>query len=81
MNDDGPMARMPDLLELAEKHDLKIATGRYYRLQNEKRSFVHKAAETVLPTRFGEFRAMPFVNDRDRLSICVVKGVLNLKRR
>ncbi len=76
MNDDGTMARMPDLLEFAEKHDLKIATVAdiiAYRMKNE--SFVHKAAETVLPTRFGEFRAMAFVNDIDRFEhLALVKG-------
>ena len=66
MNEDGTMARMPDLERFAEEHGLKIATVAdviEYRMRNE--SFVHEAAETVLPTPFGEFRAVAFVNDID----------------
>jgi 3,4-dihydroxy 2-butanone 4-phosphate synthase/GTP cyclohydrolase II len=76
MNDNGTMARMPDLVKFAERHDLKIATVAdviAYRMQNE--SFVHKVAETVLPTPFGEFKAMAFVNDIDDYEhLALVKG-------
>jgi 3,4-dihydroxy 2-butanone 4-phosphate synthase/GTP cyclohydrolase II len=76
MNDDGSMARMPDLERFAQKHGLKIATVRdviAYRMRNE--SFVHKAAETLLPTPFGEFKAVAFVNDLDNHEhLALVKG-------
>jgi 3,4-dihydroxy 2-butanone 4-phosphate synthase/GTP cyclohydrolase II len=76
MNDDGTMARMPDLIQFAEKHGLKIATIAdiiAYRMRNE--SFVHKVAETVLPTPFGEFKAMAFLNDIDDYEhLALVKG-------
>jgi len=76
MNDDGTMARMPNLEAFAEEHGLKIATVAdiiAYRMRKE--SFVHKAAETILPTRFGEFRAMAFVNDIDDYEhMALVKG-------
>jgi 3,4-dihydroxy 2-butanone 4-phosphate synthase/GTP cyclohydrolase II len=76
MNDDGTMSRMPDLVKFAERHDLKIATVAdiiAYRMRNE--SFVHLAAETVLPTPFGEFKAMAFVNDIDNFEhLALVKG-------
>ncbi len=76
MNDDGTMARMPDLMQFAEKHGLKIATIAdiiAYRMRNE--SFVHKVAETVLPTPFGEFKAMAFLNDIDDYEhLALVKG-------
>ncbi len=79
MNDDGTMARMPDLIEFAEKHDLKIATVAdiiAYRMRNE--SFVHMVAETVLPTPFGEFKAYGFVNDIDnREHLAIVKGEID----
>ncbi len=79
MNDDGTMSRMPDLIKFAEKHDLKIATVAdviAYRMKNE--SFVHQAAETVLPTAYGEFRAMAFVNDIDRFEhLALVKGKID----
>lgn len=76
MNDDGTMARMPDLIEFAEEHDLKIATVAdiiAYRMRNE--SFVRMVAETVLPTPFGEFKAYGFINDIDnREHLAIVKG-------
>jgi len=76
MNDDGTMARMPDLRKFAEQHGLKIATVAdviAYRMRKE--SFVHKAAETVLPTPFGEFRAVAFVNDIDDYEhLALIKG-------
>ena len=76
MNDDGTMARMPDLEKFAEEHGVKIATVAdiiAYRIRNE--SFVHRAAETVLPTPFGEFKAIAFVNDIDDYEhLALVKG-------
>ena len=76
MNDDGTMARLPDLEAFAAKHNLKIATVAdviAYRMRNE--SFVHQAAETVLPTHFGDFRAIAFVNDIDDYEhLALVKG-------
>ncbi|MBN1102020.1 MAG: bifunctional 3,4-dihydroxy-2-butanone-4-phosphate synthase/GTP cyclohydrolase II [Deltaproteobacteria bacterium] len=79
MNDDGSMARMPDLQKFGRKHGLKIATIRdliAYRMRNE--SFVHKAAETMLPTPYGEFKAMAFVNDLDdHEHLAIVKGEID----
>ncbi|HJX34991.1 MAG TPA: GTP cyclohydrolase II, partial [Desulfatiglandales bacterium] len=76
MNDDGTMSRMPDLIEFAKKYGLKIASIANiiaYRMRNE--SFVHKVAETVLPTSFGEFKALAFVNDIDDYEhLALVKG-------
>jgi 3,4-dihydroxy 2-butanone 4-phosphate synthase/GTP cyclohydrolase II len=79
MNDDGTMARMPDLDVFAGKHDLKICTVAdiiAYRMRTE--SFVHKAAETILPTPFGEFKAIAFVNDIDSYEhLALVKGEID----
>jgi 3,4-dihydroxy 2-butanone 4-phosphate synthase/GTP cyclohydrolase II len=76
MKDDGSMARLPDLKKFAEEHDMKIASVAdiiEYRMRKE--SFVHKAAETVLPTPFGEFKAIAFVNDIDEYEhLALVKG-------
>ena len=76
MKDDGTMARMPDLEKFSEEHGLKIATVAdtiNYRMRTE--SFVHKAAETVLPTPYGEFKAIAFVNDMDDYEhLALVKG-------
>ncbi len=82
MKDDGTMARLPDLEKFAEKHGLKIATVAdiiAYRMRTE--SFVHKAAETVLPTPYGEFRAIAFVNDIDDYEhLALVKGQITPDR-
>ncbi len=54
MKDDGTMARMPDLVEFAKEHDLKIVTIAdliEYRLRTE--SFVKREVETRLPSRYG----------------------------
>jgi 3,4-dihydroxy 2-butanone 4-phosphate synthase/GTP cyclohydrolase II len=68
MNDDGTMARLPDLIVFAREHDLKIVTIKdlvSYRLRNER--LVHRAATAKLPTRFGEFQAIVFENDIDHV--------------
>ena len=79
MNDDGSMARLPDLEKFAETHGLKIATVAdiiAYRMRNE--SFVHLAAETILPTPFGDFRALAFANDMDDYEhLALVKGEID----
>ncbi len=76
MKDDGSMARMPDLQVFAEQHGLKIATIAdlvAYRTREDK--LVHRAAETRLPTRFGEFKAVVYTNDVDSHEhLALVKG-------
>jgi len=76
MNEDGTMARRPDLDQFAKKHGLRIVTVAdiiAYRMRNE--SFVHKEAETVLPTPSGEFRAIAFINELDNSEhLALVKG-------
>ena len=61
MNDDGTMARLPDLLLFAKEHKLKIGTIAdliHYRSQNE--NLVERIAERQLTTMFGEFRLVAF---------------------
>jgi 3,4-dihydroxy 2-butanone 4-phosphate synthase/GTP cyclohydrolase II len=77
MNDDGTMARMPDLVKFARKHGLKIATIAElieYRLRNEK--LVRPAGDCTLPTRSGgEFRAIVYENEIDHIDhVALVKG-------
>jgi len=77
MNDDGSMARMPDLVAFARRHDLKIVTVAdliQYRLRHER--LVRRVAEATLPTRDGgEFRAIVYENDIDHVDhIALVKG-------
>jgi 3,4-dihydroxy 2-butanone 4-phosphate synthase/GTP cyclohydrolase II len=82
MKDDGTMARMPDLEVFAKEHGLKIATVAdiiAYRMRKE--SFVHKAAETVLPTPYGEFRAVAFMNDIDDYEhIALINGEIDSEK-
>src|SRR5512141_157039 len=64
MNEDGTMARMPDLQEFAIQHKLKIITVAdiiKYRMQNEKH--VHCVASPRLPTPHGEFRVHAYQSD------------------
>jgi len=80
MNDDGRMARMPDLTTLAKQHDLKICTIRdliKYRMRTER--LVRRGAETVLPTECGgDFRLIVYENDVDKHNhVALVKGEIN----
>jgi 3,4-dihydroxy 2-butanone 4-phosphate synthase / GTP cyclohydrolase II len=77
MKEDGTMARMPDLVEFAKEHDLKIATIAdlvAYRIRED--TLVHRAAETKLPTAYGgEFKAIVYQNDVDSYEhLALVKG-------
>jgi len=77
MNDDGTMARMPELKKFAKEHGLKICTIAdlvAYRLKNE--ILVRVVADAHLPSRFGgDWRAIAFENDVDRLDhLALVKG-------
>lgn len=66
MNEDGTMARLPQLEEIASKFGLKIASIAdliAYRRRHEK--LVHKVAEAVLPTKYGEFKAIAYKSDTD----------------
>src|SRR6476620_12313391 len=63
MNDDGTMARMPELETFAEKHGLKIiSVADLVRYRIEKETLVRRALETDLPTEYGMFRAIVFEN-------------------
>ncbi len=64
MNDDGTMARVPDLIEFCNTHCLKMLTVAElirYRLRNER--FIHRMSEGILPTEFGDFRMLTFKSD------------------
>ena len=61
MNDDGTMARMPQLIPFAKKHGLKIISIKdmiAYRLRKD--SLVEMGEEVDMPTQFGHFRMVPF---------------------
>jgi 3,4-dihydroxy 2-butanone 4-phosphate synthase/GTP cyclohydrolase II len=66
MNDDGTMARVPDLVKFCAEHDLKMVTVAdliRYRLQNER--YIHRVAESQMPTAHGEFRMIAYESEVD----------------
>jgi len=66
MNDDGSMARVPQLTEFARQHRLKIITIAdliNHRMKEEK--LVKRAAETEIPTQFGNFKLIIYKNSLD----------------
>lgn len=76
MNDDGDMARLPDLEKFAETHDIKIASIAdliSYRLRAE--SLVKRAASAVIPTEYGEFQTIVYESEIDpQHHVAFVKG-------
>jgi len=76
MNDDGTMARMPQLREFAKQHDLRICSVESiikYRRLNEQ--LVKRAAETTLPTEYGDFRLVAYETEVDNQNhLALVKG-------
>lgn len=79
MNEDGTMARMPQLVEIAKEHDLKIISIKdliEYRLKQE--SLVDKGEEVDMPTEHGHFRLIPFRQKSNGLEhIALIKGEWN----
>ena len=64
MNDDGTMARMPELEVFAEKHGLKIiSVADLVRYRIEKEMLVRRVIETDLPTNYGTFRTIVYENE------------------
>jgi 3,4-dihydroxy 2-butanone 4-phosphate synthase / GTP cyclohydrolase II len=64
MNEDGTMARVPDLLDFCKTHSLKMLTVAdliRYRLQTER--YVHRVGEAQLPTPLGEFRMIAYQSE------------------
>ncbi len=83
MNDDGTMARMPELIPFAKEHDLKIVTIQdliAYRMRTE--SLVRRAAEASLPSEYGgNFRVVIYENDVDQKEhVALIKGEIDPDR-
>ena len=76
MNEDGTMARVPELTKFAKIHKLKMVTVKAlieYRMRRE--TFIKRMASARLPTIFGEFDAVAFENEIDHIThIALVKG-------
>jgi len=78
LNEDGTMARLPQLMEVAKKFDIKIISISdliAYRLQTE--SLVEKGVEVNLPTKDGHFRLIPFRQTSNGLEhVVLIKGII-----
>ena len=76
MRDDGTMMRNPELIELAEKWDLKfisIKALQDYRKKHDK--LVERVADTKMPTKYGDFRAYAYINKLNgEHHVALVKG-------
>lgn len=76
INEDGTMARLPQLMEVAKKFDIKIITIKdliAYRLKME--SIVEKGEEVDMPTEYGHFRLIPFRQTSNGLEhVALIKG-------
>ena len=76
MNEDGTMARMPELIKISQEHGLKIISIRdliKYRLAKE--SLVESGEEVDMPTKYGHFRLIPFLQKSTGLEhIALIKG-------
>lgn len=76
MNEDGTMSRVPELMEFAKQHNMKIVTIKdliKYRTRIER--FVHRVSTTKLPTDYGDFMVVAYANDVDaNVHLALVKG-------
>lgn len=76
MNEDGTMARLPQLLEIARRFDMKIISIEdliAYRLKNE--SLIERGETVKLPTKYGTFHLIPFRQTSNNLEhIALIKG-------
>ena len=77
MKDDGTMARVPDLIEFCQLHEMKMLTVAElirYRMAHER--YVHRVGEALVDTRFGEFRLIAYESEVDggESHVALIKG-------
>jgi 3,4-dihydroxy 2-butanone 4-phosphate synthase / GTP cyclohydrolase II len=76
MDEDGTMARIPQLIEFCKLHNMKLVTVASlirYRMQHERN--VRRIAESVLPTKYGDFRMIAYSSDMDHeIHVALVRG-------
>ncbi|MCX7863342.1 MAG: bifunctional 3,4-dihydroxy-2-butanone-4-phosphate synthase/GTP cyclohydrolase II [Bacteroidales bacterium] len=79
MSEDGSMARVPELMQIAQKFGLKIITIVdliKYRLQNE--TLIKRGQKVKLPTEYGNFELIPYIQTSNGLEhIAIIKGEIN----
>ena len=76
MNEDGTMARTPQLMEFVQKHGLKIVTiADMIRYRKKNEVFVERVAEVKMPTKYGEFELIAYESSLDQqCHLALVKG-------
>src|ERR1700761_288288 len=80
MNEDGTMARVPDLIRFCEQHSLKMLTVAElirYRMAHER--YIRRIGEALLPTKYGEFRMIAYeseINGEER-HVALVRGEID----
>jgi 3,4-dihydroxy 2-butanone 4-phosphate synthase/GTP cyclohydrolase II len=77
MKDDGTMARVPDLIEFCQQHNMKMLTVAElirYRMAHER--YVHRVGEALVDTRFGEFRLIAYESEVEggESHVALIKG-------
>ncbi|HTA52073.1 MAG TPA: 3,4-dihydroxy-2-butanone-4-phosphate synthase [Candidatus Acidoferrum sp.] len=76
MDEDGRMARIPQLIEFCKLHNMRLVTVASlirYRMQHERN--VRRIAESVLPTKYGDFRMIAYSSDMDHeIHVALVRG-------
>jgi len=76
INEDGTMARLPQLIEIAKKYEMKIISVKdliAYRLKSE--SLIEKGETVKMPTIYGDFKLIPFrQKSNDQENIALIKG-------
>jgi len=79
LNEDGSMARLPQLVEFSKKQGLKIiSVAQLIEYRRKKEKHVFKVSEANLPTKYGNFKIMVFKTDlEDKEHIALVKGEIN----
>ncbi|MDD4203154.1 MAG: bifunctional 3,4-dihydroxy-2-butanone-4-phosphate synthase/GTP cyclohydrolase II [Candidatus Omnitrophica bacterium] len=81
INEDGTMSRTPELIEFAKTHKLKICTIKdliAYRRKTE--NMINKVTESILPTKYGDFKAITYTSvvDPQHVNVALIKG--NIKK-
>ncbi len=79
MNEDGTMARLPELMKIADEFKLKIISIKdliAYRLNSD--SILVKGTEVKLPTEYGDFKLIPFIQKSNGLEhVALTEGNLD----
>ena len=76
VKEDGTMARLPELLEMAREHDLKIISiADLIEYRKRRETLIKREVEVTLPTEYGEFLAVAYSNSvDDKEHLALVKG-------